>query len=193
MFWGKKWSKIEKVTSKLEDEVVSSLKDEEMEDDIDMNDDIDIVSDSSFSELSDDDREDENDRYRKLKNFENSLLNKIIKDPVLRYALENGKWKFLREVKNWQKDGYKAMKKEMKENWWQNIEFKWSVLEKISQTYVYFVALEKLNTQILNGLVNKTALYNDWRDFARENWINVATGGMIFRDYLNWIESKKLK
>ena len=41
MFWGKKWSKIEKVTSKLEDEVVSSLKDEEMEDDIDMNDDID--------------------------------------------------------------------------------------------------------------------------------------------------------
>ena len=195
MFWGKKWRKVNKVTSKVEEEAVSVLKDKDIiEDDIDMDDTInDVVRDSRSNEIDDDDREDENDRYHKLKNFEASLLNMVIKDPVLRYALENGKWKFLREMKDWTKDGYKAMKKEMMENWWKNIEFKWSVLEKISQTYVYFVALEKMNTRILNWLVNKTALYNDWRDFARENWINIATGGMIFRDYLNWIESKNLK
>jgi len=192
MFW-KRWRKVKKVTAQVEEEAASVLRNREMDEDIDMDDDInDVVRDSRFNKL-DDDRDDEDDRYRKLKNFEGSLLNMIIKDPVLRYALENGKWKFLREMKSWQKDGYKAMKKEMKENWWNNIEFKWSVLEKISQTYVYFVALEKLNIKILNGLVNNTALYNDWRDFARENWINVATGGMIFRDYLDWIESKKLK
>jgi len=192
MFW-KRWRKVKKVTAQVEEEAASVLRNREMDEDIDMDDDInDVVRDSRFNKL-DDDRDDEDDRYRKLKNFEGSLLNMIIKDPVLRYALENGKWKFLREMKSWQKDGYKAMKKEMKENWWNNIEFKWAVLEKIAQTYVYFVALEKLNIKILNGLVNNTALYNDWRDFARENWINVATGGMIFRDYLDWIESKKLK
>ena len=183
----------EKDTAQVEEEAASVLRNREMDDDIDMDDDInDVVRDSRFNKL-DDDRDDEDDRYRKLKNFEGSLLNMIIKDPVLRYALENGKWKFLREIKQWNKDNYQAMKKEMKANWWTNFEFKWSVLHKISESYVYFVALEKLDTKILDRLVNKTALYNDWWDYAKENWIPVATGWMIFRDYMNWIESKKLK
>ena len=89
---------MKKVTAKVEEEALSVLKDNEM-------DDIDIDDDSKFSQVDeyrdeDKDRDEEDDRYRKLKNFEGSLLNMIINDRVLRYALEKGKWKFLREIKN---------------------------------------------------------------------------------------------
>lgn len=51
-------------------------------------------------------------------NFETSLLNQIISDPVLRYALEKGHLRFLRKVKNGEikDEEYESMREEMKEN-----------------------------------------------------------------------------
>ena len=125
-------------------------------------------------------------------NYDKSLLNEILLDPVLRYALENWKWKFLHSMKYWKTDEYETIKEEMIKNWWENFNFEWSLLQKISENYVYFRALEKLDTKLLDKLRNGTILYNDYKKFADNNNIDVIVWSLGFTKYHEWISKKNL-
>jgi len=124
-------------------------------------------------------------------NYSKSLFNQISLDPVLIYALENWKWEILRSVKCLEEnDEYDAVKQEMIDRWCEKIEFKGSLLQKISESYVYFRALEKLDIKFLNKLKNGTLLYNDYIRFAENNNIDVLIWSLWFKKYHDFISSK---
>ena len=107
--------------------------------------------------------------------FNTSLLNSIISDSVLRYALENGHFEFLRKVKNGKitDEEYESMKKEMKENWWEKMKFEGSLLQQISEDYIYYLALEKVDEKMLHWLLYHTLTANYKYDvFAPKNWVD---------------------
>ena len=127
------------------------------------------------------------------KNFNTSLLNQIISDSVLRYALEKGYLEFLRKVKSGKitDEEYETMKKEMKE-WWENIRFEWSLLQEISKDYVYYLALEKVDEKMLRWLLNHTLTFNyKYHDFAERNWWDMIMWWWIAeKQYHDWISTK---
>lgn len=79
-----------------------------------------LTSRKPRNEESDSIENDENTKdyeYYNKYNYSRSLLNEILLDPVLFYALENGKWDLLRSVKyGSSKDDYEVIKQEMVAN-----------------------------------------------------------------------------
>lgn len=135
--------------------------------------------------------DDWSDEYRNQYNFEKSLFNQITLDPVLRYALENWEWEFLYTIKYGEMaDEYELMKQEMIDNWSTEINFDGSLLQKISENYVYFVALEKLEVRFLDKLRNGTLLYNDYKKFAEDNNIDIIIWSLWSKKYHDFILGK---
>lgn len=133
-------------------------------------------------------------------NFETSLLNQIISDPVLRYALEKGHLRFLRKVKNGEikDEEYESMREEMKENGWENIKLEWSLLQEISKDYIYYLALEKVDTKMLRWLLEHNLSFNyKYHEFAPKNWVDdvmqLLWWWVAADDYYKWIAQKGLK
>lgn len=52
--------------------------------------------------------------------------------------------------------------------------FEGSLLQKISENYVYFRALEKIDGKFLDKLRNGSLLFNDYSSFARNNGIDIV-------------------
>lgn len=158
-----------------------------------------VESDEKYIDIIDEERDidemdDESDspyEYCNKYNYNKSLFNQISLDPVLIFALENWRWDFLHSVKYLDKtDEYEAIKQEMIDNWREKIEFEGSLLQKISESYVYFRALEKLDIRFLNKLKNGTLLYNDYVKFAEDNNIDVLIWSLWFKKYHDFILNK---
>ena len=133
-------------------------------------------------------------------NFETSLLNQVISDPVLRYALEKGHLRFLRKVKNGdiKDEEYESMRKEMKENGWENIKFEWSLLQEISKDYIYYLAIEKVDTKMLRWLLDHNLDFGyKYYEFASKNWVDdvmqLLWWWVAADHYYKWIAEKWLK
>ena len=141
--------------------------------------------------IDEDEEDDSTNECCNKYNYSKSLFNQISLDPVLIYALENWKWEILRSVKCLEEnDEYDAVKQEMIDRWCEKIEFNGSLLQKISESYVYFRALEKLDIKFLNKLKNGTLLYNDYIRFAENNNIDVLIWSLWFTKYHDFISSK---
>ena len=198
-------SEISKQTEEVKSDIVSTLKQEEskikeekknvtIEPEVD-EEEIDVIN---TDVIDDEDMSEKEYEYYWDFDYNKSFFNQILLDPVLRYAMENWNWKFLRSMKYGDSKNdevikeYEIIKQEMIDNWWENMSFEGSLLQKISENYVYFRALEKIDGKFLDKLRNGSLLFNDYSSFARNNGIDIVVWSLWFRKYHEFITSKNL-
>lgn len=133
------------------------------------------------------------DEEKLIERFNKSLLSQAISDPVIMYAVEKCNFEFLRKVKDGEMTDldYRTMKHEMKKNWWEDIKFQWSFLQKISEDYVYYLALQKVDEKMLSWLSDNTLTWNYKKQFAEQNWWDVIMWWWVAQSkYHKWLKNK---